>query len=608
MNKQIDYGTKVLEVKDLRQHFKVGVGKNKLTVRAVDGISFDVYKKEVFGLVGESGCGKTTTGRTIMRLYKPTNGTVILNGNIIGSGSYDLKRLLRIKKQEHNLNLLKLNKHGFEVHLIKEKYNKLNRELDHQINILKKEQKASKSKISSALKEYANTVFNEKESYEVLLERLSFNFRLEKDKLSNLTKNPAKIEYDSLMKGLKLAFEKKLEGIKESAALSKEGQAKHVQEIREDYEERLKVIKEEMLPKIQAAEQSKITKQEYKQQLNILEKKYKEQKEQAKLKHKTNLENFVKPDKNKITNEIKIIEKEYAKEIEKLEEEIKNNHTLQEQEISKVSSEKNIDKSAMEKIEKEYREFRETTIAQIKQSRAVQRSKEAEKNVKAMQMIFQDPISSLNPRMTVQEIVSEGLVINGVKDKEFIKKEVIKTLELVGLAPEYISRYPHEFSGGQRQRIGIARALIMNPSIIIADEPISALDVSIKAQVINLLSELREKLDLSILFIAHDLSVVKFFCDRIAVMYFGKIVELASSEELFKNPLHPYTQSLLSAIPHPDPESEKTRQRINYNPAMHDYRIDKPSFVEIKEGHFILANEKELAEMRQRLGVENEKK
>ena len=147
-------------------------------------------------------------------------------------------------------------------------------------------------------------------------------------------------------------------------------------------------------------------------------------------------------------------------------------------------------------------------------------------------MIFQDPIASLNPRMTVQEIISEGLVIKGIKDKEYIQQRVYEILELVGLVKEHATRYPHEFSGGQRQRIGIARSVIMNPDMIIADEPISALDVSIQAQVINLLNELRDKLGLTILFIAHDLSVVKYFSDRIGVMYYGKLVELANSEEL----------------------------------------------------------------------------
>ena len=211
-----------------------------------------------------------------------------------------------------------------------------------------------------------------------------------------------------------------------------------------------------------------------------------------------------------------------------------------------------------------------------------------------IQMIFQDPIASLNPRMTVREIIAEGLVINGIRDKEYIDEKVFEILELVGLVREHAGRYPHEFSGGQRQRIGIARAVIMHPELLIADEPISALDVSIQAQVINLLNELRDKLGLTILFIAHDLSVVKYFSDRIGVMYFGKMVELASSDELFAHPLHPYTRSLLSAIPLPDPNSEKNRKRIVYNSlAEHDYSVDKPSMREVSPGHFVYCNDAE---------------
>ena len=179
--------------------------------------------------------------------------------------------------------------------------------------------------------------------------------------------------------------------------------------------------------------------------------------------------------------------------------------------------------------------------------------------------------------------------------KRINNNKVVEMLEKVGLVADHASRYPHEFSGGQRQRIGIARSLIMNPRLLICDEPISAIDVSILAQIINLLNDLKDELGLTIIFIAHDLSVVKYFCDRIAVMYFGKIVELASSDELFKNPLHPYTKSLLSAIPKPNPLTEKTRERIVYNPqTVHDYSTDKPSLVEIKPGHLIYCNHKEL--------------
>ena len=223
--------------------------------------------------------------------------------------------------------------------------------------------------------------------------------------------------------------------------------------------------------------------------------------------------------------------------------------------------------------------------------------------VTKIQMIFQDPIASLNPRMTVREIIAEGLVIRGIRDRKYIDEKVYEILELVGLVREHAGRYPHEFSGGQRQRIGIARAVIMQPDLLIADEPVSALDVSVQAQVINLLNELREKLGLTILFIAHDLAVVKYFSDRIGVMYFGKIVELAPSDELFAHPLHPYTRSLLSAIPIPDPHAEKRRVRISYNPLTeHDYAADLPSMREITEGHFVYCNDAEETRYKKEMG------
>ncbi len=226
------------------------------------------------------------------------------------------------------------------------------------------------------------------------------------------------------------------------------------------------------------------------------------------------------------------------------------------------------------------------------------------KLVTQIQMIFQDPIASLDPRMTVREIIAEGLVIQGERDQKVIDEKVYEMLELVGLVREHASRYPHEFSGGQRQRIGVARAVIMHPELIIADEPVSALDVSVQAQVINLLNELREKLGLTILFIAHDLSVVKYFSDRIGVMYFGNMVELASSDELFAHPMHPYTRSLLSAIPLPDPVYEKNRQRITYNPlAAHDYTEDKPTMREIVPGHFVHCNDAEAKRYLEEFGL-----
>ncbi|WIV13973.1 ATP-binding cassette domain-containing protein [Proteiniborus sp. MB09-C3] len=212
-----------------------------------------------------------------------------------------------------------------------------------------------------------------------------------------------------------------------------------------------------------------------------------------------------------------------------------------------------------------------------------------------IQMIFQDPMSSLNERAKVEYIVSEGLYnLKSYRSEEERKEKVERALLDVGLLPEFLSRFPHEFSGGQRQRIGVARALVMEPELIIADEPISALDVSIRAQVLNLLSELQKKKDLTYLFIAHDLSVVRFITDRLAVIHKGKIVELAETEKLFKNPLHPYTRALLSAIPLPDPRAEKKKILESYDPSIHDYRYSLPKWVEIEKGHFVLGNEEEL--------------
>ncbi len=230
-------------------------------------------------------------------------------------------------------------------------------------------------------------------------------------------------------------------------------------------------------------------------------------------------------------------------------------------------------------------------------------SKELDKEViHNIQMIFQDPMASLNDRAKVSDIVKEGLinVQKGLSEKEQ-QERVDKALLDVGLLPEFASRFPHEFSGGQRQRIGIARALIMEPSFIIADEPISALDVSIRAQVLNLLSKLQQERNLTYLFIAHDLSVMRFISDRIAVIEHGKIVELAPTEKLFAHPLHPYTQALLSAIPMPNPDLEQNKKVLVYDESVHDYSTDKPEWIEIEEEHFILANKKEASEYRERL-------
>jgi oligopeptide transport system ATP-binding protein len=203
------------------------------------------------------------------------------------------------------------------------------------------------------------------------------------------------------------------------------------------------------------------------------------------------------------------------------------------------------------------------------------------------QMIFQDPYASLNPRMTVEDIIAEGLDIHQeVKNKADRKKRVYELLDLVGLNKEHASRFPHEFSGGQRQRIGIARALAINPKFVVADEPISALDVSIQAQVVNLMKELQEKKKLTYLFIAHDLSMVKFISDRIGVMRFGKLLEVGTADEVYNHPLHDYTKSLISAVPIPDPDIERQRQRIKYDDSKVESRKDR-SLHEIEPGHFV---------------------
>ena len=217
--------------------------------------------------------------------------------------------------------------------------------------------------------------------------------------------------------------------------------------------------------------------------------------------------------------------------------------------------------------------------------------------IRNIQMVFQDPAASLNERATVDYIVSEGLYnFHLYENEEDRVNKVQKIIEDVGLLPEHLTRYPHEFSGGQRQRIGLARAMVMEPELVIADEPISALDVSIRAQVLNLLKKFQREKNLTYLFIAHDLSIVRFISDRIGVIYKGDIVEVAEAEELFDYPLHPYTRSLISAIPIPDPQLEKNKVLFTYDPSVHDYSEEKPALVDIGHGHFVYGNTKEIEE------------
>jgi len=453
----------LLKVKHLKQYFSFK-GASEKYLKAVHDISFDVYKGEVFGLVGESGCGKTTTGRDIMKLYPITSGDIWLDGIRISAG----------------------------------------------------------------------TRWNEKEI-----------------KFTNLRARQAIAGYEKEKKDLWLAFAKDYEAKYQSKPLR----------IRYEY-----LAKEGKMAELKGQE---LFAPVY-EKMAALDAKITDEKNKAKDIDQIQYDKISQAKKDNKNYNKAIAEQAMAK--------VQKDHAALLAKLADHSPDQLSDDEL-----KEYHLYKE-------ELRKAKHANIANK----VQMIFQDPIASLNPRMTVRNIIAEGLLIQGCHDKEYINSEVARVLKLVGLVPEHANRYPHEFSGGQRQRIGIARAIIMKPELIVADEPVSALDVSVQAQVINLLNDLRNNLGLTIIFIAHNLSVVKYFCDRIAVMYYGHLVELARSEELFKHPLHPYTKSLLSAVPYPDPIIEANRKRIVYDPSKaHDYSKQKPTYRELVPGHFVYCNDEE---------------
>lgn len=512
-NKKFDYDNAevILDVRHLKQFFRYGKGAYKYT-KAVNNVSFSVYKGEVFGLIGESGCGKTTTGRSIIKLYQITSGDVWFKGVRIAAGT-------RWNEKEIKYTKIRLN-----AALKKNKVDKI----------------SDLSVLDNDFKEKFNEPFNYKKVLEEVNAKITDNY---------FDKEPFLRKYEAIISKYEELNNAEIE---KATAIIKE-QRKKIAAAKHDNKYCDKDISLEAMQKVK--DKYSYLKEDQKSKEDKIK--------QTKLDNNNELTSALKNITNK--DDINKIKEEYKVKLETKLNEIENEYKYL------------IDDT--KKFNEELKKAKQTSITS------------------QIQMIFQDPIASLNPRMTVRNIIAEGLYIKGIKDESFITSEVNRVLELVGLLPEHANRYPHEFSGGQRQRIGIARAIIMKPELIIADEPVSALDVSIQAQVINLLNDLRDNLGLTILFIAHNLSVVKYFCDRIAVMYFGNLVELATSEELFAHPLHPYTKSLLSAVPHPDPNIEKNRKRIVYNAqTSHDYSVDKPSMREISKGHFVYCNDKEEAE------------
>jgi len=605
MANMIDYSEKVLQVKNLKKYFRVGSGKRKLMIPAVDDVTLDVYKREVFGVVGESGSGKTTLGRTIIKLYQPTDGTVILNNVTISSGIQGYLEKIKNIKDKLKEDILRLNPSKIkEIELRKEASFKIELIVAEKAELTKQKELEMIAN-SKQFDQFRADKYQLNALMQIDTQKVVFDFNQKVMKIKRGLQNEALLKFNNEVKIANDKLNHKLNGLKDSAALDSQTIANRMQELKLSHAKQLETLKALYDPQIQDNASSMLTKVQVKNQINQLTLEKNKQLLVIKASYSKQMAALVQPDKGQHQKSIQVIEEKYNKSFKILDTKIA---TVNKDLAKKITSLPK-PQTAFKKTDKSNTDIHQLKVVadlkikelhgKISEARRINASKDTLKESQKMQMIFQDPISSLNPRMTVKEIISEGLVIQGNLSKKVIEKKVEEVLNLVGLSPEYASRYPHEFSGGQRQRIGVARALIMDPNVIIADEPISSLDVSIRAQIINLLFTLREKLGLTILFIAHDLSVVRFFCDRIAVMYNGRVVEMADSEELFKNPMHPYSVSLLSAIPQPDPDYEKNRKRVNYNPGQHQYNSSNlPTLREIAPKHLVLASEAEFKKMK----------
>jgi oligopeptide transport system ATP-binding protein len=605
MANMIDYSEKVLQVKNLKKYFRVGSGKRKLMIPAVDDVTLDVYKREVFGVVGESGSGKTTLGRTIIKLYQPTDGTVTLNNVTISSGIQGYLEKIKNIKDKLKEDILRLNPSKIkEIELRKEANFKIELIVAEKAELIKQKELEIIAN-SKQFDQFRADKYQLNALMQIDIQKVVFDFNQKVMKIKRGLQNEALLKFNNEVKIANDKLNHKLNGLKDSAALDSQTIANRMQELKSSHAKQLESLKAFYDPQIQDNASSMLTKVQVKNQINQLTLEKNKQLLVIKASYSKQMAALVQPDKGQHQKSIQGIEEKYNKSFKILDTKIA---TVNKDLAKKITSLPKA-QTAFKKTDKSNTHIHQLKVVadlkikelhgKISEARRINASKDTLKESQKMQMIFQDPISSLNPRMTVKEIISEGLVIQGNLSKKVIEKKVEEVLNLVGLSPEYASRYPHEFSGGQRQRIGVARALIMDPNVIIADEPISSLDVSIRAQIINLLFTLREKLGLTILFIAHDLSVVRFFCDRIAVMYNGRVVEMADSEELFKNPMHPYSVSLLSAIPQPDPDYEKNRKRVNYNPGQHQYNSSNlPTLREIAPKHLVLASEAEFEKMK----------